>query len=81
MCVERAAMGLKLMPLALPSTVRLVGGKIRKTHREDTTMLNRRQLREGTFEFLDNYKGARTGRQRLFPIASVLAGKRTPARA
>ena len=39
------------------------------------------ELREGTFEFLDNYKGARTGRQRLFPIATVLAGKRTPARA
>jgi dihydroorotase len=39
------------------------------------------ELREGTFEFLDNYKGTRAGRQRLFPIASVLAGKRTPARA
>jgi dihydroorotase len=39
------------------------------------------ELREGTFEFLDNYKGTRTGRQRLFPIATVLAGKRTPARA
>jgi dihydroorotase len=24
------------------------------------------ELREGTFEFLDNYKGTRTGRQRLF---------------
>jgi dihydroorotase len=32
-------------------------------------------LREGTFEFLDNYKGTRTGRQRLFPIGTVLAGK------
>lgn len=39
------------------------------------------ELREGTFEFLDNYKGTRAGRQRLFPIASVLAGKRTPPRA
>ena len=39
------------------------------------------ELREGTFEFLDNYKGTRTGRQRLFPVATVLAGKRTPARA
>jgi dihydroorotase len=39
------------------------------------------ELREGTFEFLDNYKGTRTSRQRLFPIATVLAGKRTPARA
>jgi dihydroorotase len=33
------------------------------------------ELREGTFEFLDNYKGTRTGRQRLFPIGTVLAGK------
>jgi len=39
------------------------------------------ELREGTFEFLDNYKGTRTGHQRLFPVATVLAGKRTPARA
>jgi dihydroorotase len=38
-------------------------------------------LREGSFEFVDNYKGTRTGRQRLFPIATVLNGKRTPARA
>ena len=37
------------------------------------------ELREGTFEFLDNYKGTRTGRQRLFPIATVLAGKRVQA--
>jgi dihydroorotase len=34
------------------------------------------ELREGGFEFLDNYNGRRIGRQRLFPIASVLAGKR-----
>jgi dihydroorotase len=33
------------------------------------------ELREGTFDFLDNYKGVRTGRQRLFPAATVLAGK------
>jgi dihydroorotase len=39
------------------------------------------ELRDGTFEFVDNYKGMRTGRQRLFPIAAVLNGKRTPARA
>jgi dihydroorotase len=35
-------------------------------------------LREGTFEFLDNYKGTRTGRQRLFPAGTVLAGKNVP---
>jgi len=39
------------------------------------------ELRDGAFEFVDNYKGMRTGKQRLFPIASVLAGKKTPARA
>jgi dihydroorotase len=33
------------------------------------------ELRDGTFEFLDNYKGVRTGRQRLFPAVTVLAGK------
>ncbi|HLH97069.1 MAG TPA: amidohydrolase/deacetylase family metallohydrolase [Xanthobacteraceae bacterium] len=33
-------------------------------------------LREGSFEFLDNYKGTRTGKQRLFPAETVLAGKR-----
>jgi dihydroorotase len=36
------------------------------------------ELREGTFEFLDNYKGTRSGRQRLFPTATVLAGKNVP---
>jgi dihydroorotase len=39
------------------------------------------ELREGNFEFLDNFEGKRIGRQRLFPIATVLNGKRTPARA
>jgi dihydroorotase len=39
------------------------------------------ELREGTFEFLDNYEGKRTGRQRLFPIATVIGGKRAPPRA
>jgi dihydroorotase len=34
------------------------------------------ELRDGAFEFLDNYKGTRTGRQRLFPAETVLAGKR-----
>jgi dihydroorotase len=36
------------------------------------------ELREGNFEFLDNFKGTITGRQRLFPSATVLAGKRVP---
>ena len=34
------------------------------------------ELREGNFEFLDNFKGTITGRQRFFPSATVLAGKR-----
>jgi dihydroorotase len=34
------------------------------------------ELRDGNFEFLDNYKGMRTGHQRLFPSEVVLGGKR-----
>ena len=33
------------------------------------------ELREGTFDFLDNYKATRSGHQRLFPAGTVLAGK------
>ena len=33
------------------------------------------ELREGTFGFVDNFGNKRTGRQRLFPSATVLAGK------
>ena len=36
------------------------------------------ELREGTFEFVDNYGNTRTGRQRLFPSETVLGGKRVP---
>ena len=39
------------------------------------------ELREGSFEFVDNYKNTRAGRQRLFPAATVLGGKRVPPRA
>jgi dihydroorotase len=39
------------------------------------------ELREGTFEFVDNFGGKRTGKQRLFPVATVVDGKRAPARA
>ena len=34
------------------------------------------ELREGRFEFVDNYENTRTGRQRLFPSETVLAGER-----
>jgi dihydroorotase len=37
------------------------------------------ELREGSFEFLDNYKGTITGRQRLIPSGTVLAGVRVPS--
>jgi dihydroorotase len=36
------------------------------------------ELREGDFEFLDNYENALKGRQRLFPSETVLAGVRIP---
>ena len=36
------------------------------------------ELREGTFEFVDNYGNTRAGRQRLFPSETVLGGKRVP---
>jgi dihydroorotase len=34
------------------------------------------ELRDGNFEFLDNFKNTINGRQRLFPSATVLGGKR-----
>jgi dihydroorotase len=34
------------------------------------------ELREGMFEFQDNYNNTIAGRQRLFPGGTVLAGKR-----
>ena len=36
------------------------------------------ELREGAFDFLDNYNNKRTARQRLFPSEVVLNGKRVP---
>ena len=39
------------------------------------------ELREGNFEFEDNFGNKRTGRQRLYPSATVLAGKRVATRA
>ncbi len=38
------------------------------------------ELREGTFEFVDNYENKRTGRQRLFPSVTVLGGKQVATR-
>jgi dihydroorotase len=39
------------------------------------------ELREGSFEFVDNFGNNRTGQQRLFPSVTVLAGKRVATRA
>ena len=39
----------------------------------DITLLD---LREGSFEFVDNYTNKITGRQKFFPAGTVLAGKR-----
>jgi dihydroorotase len=39
------------------------------------------ELREGAFEFVDNFGNARMGRHRLFPSATVLGGKRVATRA
>jgi dihydroorotase len=36
------------------------------------------ELREGHFEFLDNFKGTIAGHQRFFPSATILGGKRVP---
>jgi dihydroorotase len=36
------------------------------------------ELREGTFEFVDNFSGKRTARQRFFPSGTVIGGERVP---
>ncbi len=44
----------------------------------DVAML---ELREGTFEFVDNFGGKRSGAQKLFPVTTVLDGKRVATHA
>jgi dihydroorotase len=51
-------------------------GTLKKGAPADVALL---ELREGNFEFLDNYKGTITGRQRFFPSGTVLAGKKIAA--
>ena len=36
------------------------------------------ELREGEFEFIDNYENLRVGTHRLFPSDTVLGGQRVP---
>jgi dihydroorotase len=50
-------------------------GTLRVGAPADITLL---ELREGRFEFLDNFKGTMTGRQRFFPSATILGGKVVP---
>jgi dihydroorotase len=38
------------------------------------------ELREGSFEFEDNYQNKRTGKQKLFPNITILGGKRVATR-
>jgi len=39
------------------------------------------ELKEGSFEFVDNFENKRTGRQRLVPSATILGGKRAATHA
>jgi dihydroorotase len=39
------------------------------------------ELRDGSFEFEDNFQGKRSGKKRLFPFATVLEGRQTSAHA
>jgi len=48
-------------------------GTLKKGAPADVALL---ELREGDFEFLDNYKGTIKGRQRFLPSGTVLAGKK-----
>ena len=36
------------------------------------------ELREGNFQFVDNYKNVRYGAYRLFPFETILAGRKVP---
>jgi dihydroorotase len=48
-------------------------GTLRVGAPADVTVM---ELRDGSFEFLDNMNAKRPGRQRLFPRATIFAGKR-----
>jgi dihydroorotase len=48
-------------------------GTLRPGAPADITLLD---LRQGNFDFTDNEKGKRTGREKLFPYAVVMGGKR-----
>jgi dihydroorotase len=47
-------------------------GSFRKGSEADVSIL---ELRDGTFSFIDSSKEARTGKHKLFPVKTFLAGK------
>ena len=51
---------------------RVIDPSVRLDAIRDVALL---ELREGNFEFLDNYGNKVPGRQRLFPSGTVLGGK------
>ena len=53
-------------------------GTLKKGAAADVAIL---ELREGNFEYVDNYRNTRSYKQKLFPFATVLGGKRVPAKA
>jgi len=66
------AMGTSNAAAAFPAFKGL--GTLRVGAPADVTLM---ELREGSFEFVDNMGGKRTGKQRLFPRAAIIGGKRT----
>ena len=48
-------------------------GTLRTGAAADVAMFD---LKEGDFDFVDNYKGQRTGHRRLVPYAVVMGGKK-----
>jgi dihydroorotase len=48
------------------------GGTLKMGSRADVAIL---ETREGSFDFVDNFKNTRSGRERLFPAETVLNGK------
>ena len=52
-------------------------GTLKKGAAADVAIL---ELREGNFEYVDNYRNTRSYKQKLFPFATVLGGKRVAAK-
>ena len=48
------------------------GGTLKIGARADIAIM---EMKEGSFEFVDNFDNSKTGRERLFPAGTVLSGK------